>query len=123
MPAPSLTITHLKTSRQHEGGQLINRYWFQWSNRKSLASQAVRVELLDEQGKLLTQASVQLPKVKRTGGTDAAPVYDGAVWFYFDDVPTHEPRQLRYYTVNLLSKSDSATAPMDGVQDDLSQFM
>lgn len=114
MPAPSLTLSHLKTSRQHEGATLINRYWFQWSNRKNLTAQVVRVELLDDAGQVLTKGSVQLPKVKRTGGP---------VWFHLDDIPREPPTQLRYYTVNLLSKSEAVTAPMAGQFDDLSSML
>jgi hypothetical protein len=36
MSAPPLTIAHIKTSKQYDGATLLNRYWFQWSDRRNL---------------------------------------------------------------------------------------
>jgi hypothetical protein len=129
MPAPSLTPTHLKTSKQIERGNLVNRYWFEWSNRKQLSGTVVRLELLDDAGQVLTTASFQLPKVKITGYVPASetspqkPIYDSTVWIKLDDIVRDQmPASFRYYTVGVTSKSEAVTSPMQGVYEDLSMF-
>ena len=129
MPAPSIDIVHLKTSRQYEGSTLINRYWFQWQNRRNLGNTAVRLELLDASGTILTTATVRLPKVKITGYTPAPdgksqqPIYSCSVWIKLDDAPrTPPPTHVRYCTVNVFTKSYTVQQPMNGTYEDISYY-
>ncbi|ARK13069.1 hypothetical protein A6C57_23520 [Fibrella sp. ES10-3-2-2] len=120
MPKPSLTLTHLKTSKQYEAGQTINRYWFQWADRKSLDIVNVRLLFRGAGGVALADAGVKLAKTKGTeiGG------YDTPRWFSVDlpaDHPTIE--QVQYYTVrNLVSSSDKEVVALTGKQDDLTVY-
>lgn len=123
MPASPLSIAHIKTSKQYDGALLINRYWFQWSDRRNLSNLVVRFDLLDDAGNVLTTSSVKLPKVSITGYMpgDSKPVYSGTVFITIDDVATHQATQFRYYVVTgILTKSDSVTGPMVGLVEDLS---
>ena len=122
MPAPSVDLQHLKTSKQFERGNLIYRYWFEWKNRRQLGNIALRLELLDATGVVLTTTRIKLPKVKITGYTPATetspqkPIYDSTVWIEIDDVIRDEqPVSFRYHTLSgLLSKSDRVECRMDG---------
>ncbi|UHG93248.1 hypothetical protein [Spirosoma oryzicola] len=129
MPKPSLTLVHLKSSVQYDGPDLITRHWFQWSNRKSLGSIVLRVELLDSDGKVLTEGRFELKKTTVTGYLpndeqgNEQPIYDTSVWLQLDDVVRDaKPWQFRYFTANLLSKSDKVTADMSGKFEDISQL-
>lgn len=92
MPAPPLTITHLKTSKQYEGAKLLNRYWFEWTSRINLSNLVVRFDILNDAGQVLTTASVKLPKVKVTGyvtavdGVSQQAVYDSTVFIKLGDI-------------------------------------
>ena len=121
---PALTLTHLKTSKQYEAGQTINRYWFQWSDRLDLGRLTVRLTLLDAEGRPLLTRSELLPKVVITKYLDAMqPVYDSPVWFYVDDSTDNRPVSFSYLTVSGFDKkSETVLAPMDGKKEDLSTY-
>ncbi|GAB4023318.1 hypothetical protein GCM10028808_73400 [Spirosoma migulaei] len=134
MPAPSLDITHIKTSKQYAGEglrrKIILRYWLQWSNRRDLSRTVLRLELYDEAGNKATEANLQLPKVKVTGYVPASetspamPIYDSAVVIKLDDMDREKPPvSFRYWTVNaLFTNSDIVEGQMSGVFDDLTVF-
>lgn len=129
MPKPSLKLTHLKSSTQYDDPGLITRHWFEWSNRKSLGSIILRVELLDADGKVLTEARFELKKTVVTGylpkdaNGEEQPIYDTSVWLQLDDVVRDvKPVKFRYFTANVLSKSDKVTADMSSNFEDISQL-
>ena len=131
MPAPALTLSHLKTSKLYKGTQLVNRYWFQWQDRTNLASFVIRLELLDEDGNKVTESNIQLPKTKITGyvpetETDPQrPMYDIPVFIQIDDIPRDKPAvSFRYRTVTgLFNKSEQVTGDMTGLLEDLSMYL
>jgi len=129
MPQPSLTITHLKTSKQVEKMDVIHRHWFQWSDRKNLSNVVVRIELLNADGTVHTTVSVKLQKTRITGhapaadGSGSKPVYDQPVFIQIDDVPEVRPTHFRYYTVSgVLTKSEKVTAEMAGIYEDITVY-
>jgi len=124
MSTPSVDLQHIKTSQQYEGDSLINRYWFQWKNRRVLTNVIIRLDLLDQDGKVLTTTSVKLSRTKITGYTPATktepqrPIYDGSVWIHIDDVVRDEqPAQFSFYTVTGSSqKSEVVIGKIDGLR-------
>ncbi len=128
MPAPCLTLKHLKTSKQYEGADLIVRYWFEWQDRRDLATVLLGIDLLDADNQVLAQSRTKLPGVKITNYIPATetspqkPVYDKTVWVMIDDVVrANMPVAFRYYVLTgLFKKSDMVTVPLDGKFDDIS---
>lgn len=129
MPAPPITLVHLKTSRQQAQFGIIDRYWFEWQNRKNNGAIVLRIEFLDAAGNVVVESSVKLPKVKiksfipATETEPQKPVYDSSVWIQIDDVVREVmPVSFRYYTLTgLFSKSESVTSELVGKFEDISQ--
>ncbi|AUD02389.1 hypothetical protein [Spirosoma pollinicola] len=128
MAIPCLDIQHLKTSHQNEPSGLINRYWFQWKNRRQLGNVTVRLDLLDVKGKILVTSRTKLPKVAvtdyipATATEPALPIYAGSTLISIDEPASDEkPTSFRYTTESgAFKKSDLATGPLDGIYEDLS---
>lgn len=129
MPAPCLSLKHVKTAKQYEDGHLIFRHWFQWSERKNLKSIVVRIQLLDKDKNKLTEGSFQLKKtvIRNYLYNDEGvqqPIYDTSVWLQLDDIVRDEvPAFFCYFTVEGVGKkSESVKVEMGGLYEDLEQL-
>ncbi|OIN55738.1 hypothetical protein [Arsenicibacter rosenii] len=125
---PALVLSHTKTSLLVEKGQLINRYWFRWSDRTDLRALVLRVELIDDEGNRVDSFSVKLPRTRFQiikDPDDPAKEfrqYDTPIYVSIDGTPK-APTGFRYRTVTgLLKKSATAEARLDGGYEDLSMF-
>ncbi|HLL95844.1 MAG TPA: hypothetical protein VK404_12770 [Spirosoma sp.] len=120
MPSPHVDLLHLKTSRQEQDGSLIERYWFQWSNRRKWGKMALRLDLLDEQGKPISRSVIRLPPVRvqgyipPTGTRPQQLIYDSDVRIYLDlMVGERQPVFFSYCTIGVY-KSESVRGLLKG---------
>jgi hypothetical protein len=70
MTVPPFILKYIKTTGLHEDNPAAFQYWFQWQQRTNPSAQSkhyVRIDLLDETGKLLAIASGRLPKARIIG--------------------------------------------------------
>lgn len=120
MASPHVDLLHLKTSRYEQDGSMIERYWFQWSNRRKGGKMALRLDLLDEQGKQITRSVIRLPSVRVQGyipPSDTRPqqlIYDSNVRIHLDlVVGERQPVFFSYCTVGVY-KSESVRGLLRG---------
>lgn len=124
-----LLLTHQTTKKVNQKGTLLHRYFFQWSDRRTLGAIVLRVELFDADGKSLGEVSFRLPKTKVTstitmeenGQKVKKPVYDTPVSVYVDDVATRQAVSFRYWVVeNFFKKNGPFEGEIFKVWEDLS---
>ena len=111
---PDLNFNCINTSKQHQGAKVINRYWLGFLNHANSSNLVIRLDFPDKDGNTLFTASVKLPRSLSAESR----------WIQIDGVD-HDtlPASIRYFTVSgILTKSESATALMDGKFEDLSSL-
>lgn len=121
-----ITVTSLVTKKIMEDGLPIHRYFFQWSDRNTLGALVLRMELLEDSGKVLTSGSVQLPKTKSEltqTGEGQIWVYDQTPYFYLDNVASHQDTKFRYTgVVGIFKKATTIEGVLNEKFEDLSMY-
>ncbi|WP_212768261.1 hypothetical protein [Larkinella sp. C7] len=121
-----ITVTSMVTKKIVEDGLPIHRYFFQWSDRNTLGALVLRMELLDDSGRVLASGSINLPKTKREltqTGEGEIWVYDQTPYFYLDDVASHQATKFRFTAVvGLLKKYPAIEGVMNEKFEDLSIY-